>query len=790
MSLTFNTKIVDRVCDRISLYLALSSIFVIFHCLTKHVVADEPSTGRSIYLNQCVKCHGKEGQGVEGASEEALRGTRTLIELTELVDETMPEDDADLCTGEDAKLVAQYMLDHFYNGNHDKNAALARVKLSHLTKRQYSQSMADIFSHFLGSAKIGTEEGLRAEYFDGRSQNSKNRVVARVDHQVDFDFGDGKPVEEIKDVAEFSMSWRGSVIAEQSGPYEFTIETVNGTKLWVNHDERPLIDAWVASKGEAKQYHGTVQLIAGRAYPLRLDLFKYKEDASSIKLMWKQPKGVQEVIPRRCLRTQSVPMTFVISTPFPADDSSDGYERGTSVSQAWEQATTAAAIEAADTLLENAEQVYRRVKAEGDDREQARQLCLAFAELAFRRPLTEVQRQLFVDKQFATTEDLDSAIKRSMLFVLKSPFFLYPGLKKSAANDEEVDSYSVATQLALEVWDSIPDRPLLSVAEQGKLNTPERVAMQTKRMLADPRAHSKVRSFFHHWLDTDEKEELPKDKSLFPEFNERLVADLRTSLDLFIDEVVWSDASDYRQLLLADYLYLNDRMAHFYGGEKFDREKIDGEKSAGENVGVEEFERTSFPAGQRAGIVTHPFLMANFAYHDLSSPVHRGVWVTRRLLERSMMPPPQATEFKAGDFDPSLTTRQKTALLTKSDACQSCHRIINPLGFSMENFDAVGRYRSHEGENLIDSKTNYTDRHGKSVEISGALGMAQFLSESHEAHGAFVDQLFHHLVKQPINAFGPSTRNDLIQKFAETNYNIQQLMVEVTKVSVLHQANQ
>src|SRR5690606_28537579 len=122
--------------------------------------------------------------------------------------------------------------------------------------------------------------------------------------------------------------------------------TPNGVRLWTNDDETPLIDAWVAS-GQVNEHRATVKLIGGRLYPLRLNFFKYKDKTASVSLQWKPPHGALQTIPARSLCTTRSSPTFVVTTPFPADDSSVGYERGVSISKAWDEATTHAAIETA-----------------------------------------------------------------------------------------------------------------------------------------------------------------------------------------------------------------------------------------------------------------------------------------------------------------------------------------------------------------------------------------------------------------------------------------------------------
>ena len=145
--------------------------------------------------------------------------------------------------------------------------------------------------------------------------------------------------------------------------------------------------------------------------------------------------------------------------------------------------------------------------------------------------------------------------------------------------------------------------------------------------------------------------------------------------------------------------------------------------------------------------------MASFAYTATSSPIHRGVFIARSVLGRVLRPPPEAVAPLAADLHPDLTTRQRVTLQTKPESCQSCHGMINPLGFTLEHFDAVGRYRKEEKGRPIDATGSYETRAGEVVKFEGVRELAAFLAGSEETHTAFVQQLFHHLVKQPVRAY-------------------------------------
>ncbi|MCA1686512.1 MAG: DUF1592 domain-containing protein, partial [Planctomycetia bacterium] len=557
----------------------------------------------------------------------------------------------------------------------------------------------------------------------------------RVDPEVRFDFGEESPEPGKLDAAQFSIRWQGSVLAPETGDYEFIVQTDHSMRFWVNDLNRPLIDALVKS-GNDTEHRETIRLLGGRAYPVRLEFSKAKQGVddskkkkpkpvkASVSLEWKLPHRPAEVIPSRNLSPDGSPETFVVSAPFPPDDRSVGYERGTAISKAWDQATTDAAIEAAGHVSARLRELAGAGDGDDDRKARLREFCLKFAERAFRRPLDDDQKQRFVDRQFAEAGDPETAVKRVVLLVLKSPRFLY--------RETGTDPYDVASRVSFGLWDSLPDAPLLEAAASGTLATRAQVSAQAERMVTDPRARAKVREFFQQWLRVENAPDIAKDPQAFPGFDEAVASDLRTSLELSVDDVVWGDRPDFRRLLLADEIFLNGRLARFYGADLSPDAP---------------FQKVSFETGERAGVLSHPYLLATFAYTGASSPIHRGVFLARSVLGRSLRPPPQAVSPLAPDLHAGLTTRERVTLQTSPAACITCHGMINPLGFGLEKFDAVGRLRAKEKGKPVDATGVYEDRAGGQVKFNGARDLAKALAASEEAHTAFVEQLFHYLVK-------------------------------------------
>jgi hypothetical protein len=388
--------------------------------------------------------------------------------------------------------------------------------------------------------------------------------------------------------------------------------------------------------------------------------------------------------------------------------------------------------------------------------------------------LTDEEQKFFREFPQSDPADPKSAVRRAVVLILSSPHFLYPDL---TAAGEVTDQHTIATRLALTLWDSIPDAMLFEAAENGQLGTPEQIAAHAHRMLDDARTRAKMRGFFHQWLELEGPRDLSKDEHLFPEFDAMVIADLRYSLDTFFEQVFWSDLSDYRELLLADYLLLNERLRAIYQIE------LPETDDAGETES--EFERVAFSAEQRAGVLTHPYLLSALAYHNSSSPIHRGVFLTRNIVGRRLKPPPAAVAFNDDEFAPDLTMREKITQLTRNTACMSCHSVINPLGFALENYDAIGRWRTSEHEKPIETWVQYQSLRGETLEIDSARDIANLAVQSESAHRAFVRQLFHHLVKQDTAVYGPKTIDQLTTQFAADGFHMQRLIERIALLTAV-----
>jgi len=744
--------------------------------------ATEPApvpAGEAVYREHCQRCHGENGIGTTEVPA-PLVGDRSVDQLAKYLHDTMPEDDPDAVTGEAARQVADFIHRSFYSAvARDRNRP-ARVGLARLTNRELTNTLADLVQSFRGGVPADDgRRGLKGEYFSGSSfDRNQGLVFERIDPQLVFDFGLEGPDPEMFRPHRFSIRWSGVLLPPETGTYEIVVRTDHAMRLRLNQAwyEPPLLDGWVKSRNE-NEYRCRLPLLGGRPYRLALEFSKAHQGVdsqqhppaghASIELLWKPPHGVLEPVPERSLSPQESPPVFVVTTPFPPDDRSIGYDRGTSISPEWFAAATAAAQETADHVVAQLEHLAHAERDAPDRGEKLRAFSSTFAERAFRHPLSPEVRSLVVDRPFADAPDLDTAVKRSVLLVLQSPRFLFREPLGGPA-----DPFVTAARLSYGLCDSLPDGALWDAAARGQLLTPGEVSYQAERLLADRRTTAKLREFLLHWMRVAEPRDLAKDRSTLAEFTPEVAADLRASLLLAIDESLDGRSDGFRQLITAEEVWLNDRLAPLYGATLWPNAA---------------FRPVRIDDGRRAGVLTHPYLMSMLAYADESSPIHRGVFLARSVLGNVLKPPQEAITPLAPDIHPDLTTRERVTLQTEAVACQTCHTMINPLGFALEEFDAIGRYRAEQrmgdAARLIDSTGSYQPRTGPEATFRGGRELAAYIIASPDAREAFVQQLFHALVRQPVLAWGPDTLETLTRSFGESGCDLRRLAVDIMKVA-------
>ena len=749
--------------------------------------------GKTLFSEHCAACHGETGGGEEGVYEEALFGDKSLKELSRYLDTSMPDGSPEDVTGEDAAAVAAYIYDAFYGPIAQDRLRPARTQAVRLTQRQLRQAVADAVATRDGTPITGEGTGLKGTYYYDR-ERKQNQKAERVDGRIDFAVSDAWPGEGIPPLTdeeqkkldkiratqrsgkgehpdEYAAVWSGGLKVPETGTYEFTVETTGGFQLFVNSYDEPLLDKLVQS-GEDTAYRASLPLLEGRTVPIRLRVKDTRERGQFVRLKWRPPHGVEEVIPARHLVDTWCEDVFVLTAGLPPDDSSTGYPRGNGMSPEWVEAASKAAVEVGNALAKEPRRWTRVSENDGDRAGKTKQYLLKMAQRAWRTRELSEEAAAAVLASF-DPQDIESSLRLAAIRVFASPRFLV-----REVNVGDFGPAETASWVSFGLWDSVPTNRLRDRTKNDQLLKEERLRKIVWEELYDPRSAAKLRDFMHRWLRTDHFHEISKNPDVFPEFDARVAADLRTSLDLFIDDVIWGEDPRWSRLLTSRELFVNERLAKLYAG-RYEDVKVAGE----------DFAKVELNKEPRAGLMSHPYVMAGFSYDKTTSPIHRGVFLSKSILGRVLKSPPDAISPLPPDLKPELSTRERVQLQTQSTTCQSCHSMINPLGFALEHFDPIGRTRWQEAaagqKRPIDASGVYLTKTGEEVKFNNVRELAGWIAASDEARGAFVDHLFHYATGQPIRAFGPEYRETLLRKFRDSGDNVLNLYVEIIVTSAL-----
>lgn len=359
----------------------------------------------------------------------------------------------------------------------------------------------------------------------------------------------------------------------------------------------------------------------------------------------------------------------------------------------------AAALFAADAKLGAAprnanlsELAAFRAAPESEKATIARRFIAEFARRAFRRPVTagEVGRLVGVATRAAGQGGAwDHGMQLAVEATLVSPSFLFRAEPESVSAGRLLGGYELASRLSYALWSTMPDEELFTLAAKGSLQDPQVVEAQARRMLRSPKASALTVDFADQWLQLRTLANANPDPGRFPEFDKDLRAAMKAETESFFEGVVREDRS-VLEFLDAPYTYLNERLARHYG--------IPGVTGA-------ELRRVSLPDGRRGGLVTQAAILTVTSNPTRTSPVKRGRWVLEQLLGAPIPPPPPGLPPLKDDQGGPLkgTLRERMEQHRKDPACASCHSRMDPIGFGLENFDAVGAWRERDGDSPVDS---------------------------------------------------------------------------------------
>ena len=343
----------------------------------------------------------------------------------------------------------------------------------------------------------------------------------------------------------------------------------------------------------------------------------------------------------------------------------------------------------------------------------AKRILSALTRRAYRRPVTDedLKRPLELYRTAKTSDGFEAGIEMGLAAVLSSPEFLFrierDPASAASGTPYQLSDLELASRLSFFLWSSIPDDELLDVAAKGDLDKPAVLEREVRRMLADPRSRNLVTNFASQWLHLRNLDSITPDMRIFPDFDDNLRQAFREETELLVDSVIRENRS-VLDLLRANYTFLNERLAKHYGIP---------------NIYGSRFRRVSFDQDTtRGGLLRQGSILMVTSYPTRTSPVIRGKWILDNLLGVPPPPPPPnvpALEKTQVAGKRVVTIRERLAEHRANAACAGCHRLMDPIGFALENYDAVGRWRTVDANTPIDASATLFD--GSS--INGVAGL-------------------------------------------------------------------
>ena len=409
------------------------------------------------------------------------------------------------------------------------------------------------------------------------------------------------------------------------------------------------------------------------------------------------------------------------------------------------------------------------------ERSCASEIIRTVARRAFRRPVTsdEIESVLtFFDEGRRDGQSFDSGVQFALERILVDPDFLLrvyrdPVDAESGQSPYELSDIELASRLSFFLWSSIPDERLLAVAERGELSNPATLEAEARRLLADPRAtHALVNDFAAQWLNLRRVREVVVDPRQYPTYDETLLEAFIEEVERFVASTITEDQS-VRALLDADYTFVNERLARHYGiegvyGSRFRRVAID-------------------QSDQRGGLLSAGALLATTSYPDRTSPVLRGKWLVDNIFGWTVPPPPPGVdttlETTPGTQPDSI--RERLARHRENPSCASCHSVIDPLGFALENFDVIGGWRTEDEQGRPVDSTG-TTLAGETV--AGLSGLRALLLDDPERFPrTVVEKLLAYALGRRLEYYDRPTVRQIVRDAAVTDYRWSSIILGIIR---------
>ena len=407
-------------------------------------------------------------------------------------------------------------------------------------------------------------------------------------------------------------------------------------------------------------------------------------------------------------------------------------------------------------------------------KEAAEKILDRLARRAFRRPVTkeEVAKLVkFVEMVLKDGESFEKGIELATTAVLCSPHFLFRIELDPDPNDPNrirtLNDHELAARLSYFLWSSMPDYELSALADKGHLRNPAMLEQQVKSMLSHPKSSALVRNFAGQWLQLRSLDRITPDPSLFPEFDQELRYAMLRETELFFDTIIREDRS-VLEFLDGKFTFVNERLAQHYGMN------VDG-------LSGDEFRRVQTDGVQRSGILTQASILTISSNPTRTSPVLRGKYVLEEILGTPPPPaPPDVPELPpAGEL--SGTLRERMEQHRVNPTCSSCHQRMDPIGFGLENYDAIGRWRTHE------------DKEGKlKLDVSGTLPTGETFKSPAELKAiikqkkelfvrCLAEKMLTYALGRGLEYYDKCTVDDIVKEMKANDYKFSSLILAIVK---------
>jgi hypothetical protein len=415
-----------------------------------------------------------------------------------------------------------------------------------------------------------------------------------------------------------------------------------------------------------------------------------------------------------------------------------------------------------------------RPTSKADERTCAKQIITKIGGEAYRRPLTtaEIDRLMPFYEGEAAKHGFESGVRASLEAILASPNFIFR-LERAPTDARSGGTFRVAdidlaSRLSFFLWGLPPDQQLIDAAQRKELSTAAGLEKQARRMLADPRSSALADRFAAQWLRLQDVDKVHPDPNFYPNFDDNVANAMRTETKMFFQNLVKEDRS-ILDLVNADYTFVNDRLARHYG--------IKG-------VVGPEFRKVTYPDTSRRGILGQGTMLVQSSLANRTSPVLRGKWVMEVLLGTPPPPPPPDVNI---DLDTSaggskdgrmLTTRERMEMHRKNPTCNSCHRFMDPIGLSLDNFDVTGRWRERENGMTLDTAGDFYD--GTKIASTMAL-TAALMKRPTPIVRNFTENLMAYALGRRVEYFDEPAVRAIVRSAEPNNYKMSSFILGVVK---------